>query len=1586
MVLSLLPATRASAVPSIPEKTNTRITVNFPTPEITEVGEYYRVLMEGLASFGNPGEPKLPIKTVRVPIPSGSEVEGVRVSHGRKVTLDGSYCVEPAQRPVPLSSSGTIEHTPPDERIYNSSFPFPARVYSDPFIQSKRGYRILILNLYPVSYVPAGGELSYFGDMTVEVEFRPSLPVVDNPEAIDSYPQFGPLASGDEYKYVIITSEDLKNYSGDYDWQVLCNRKESRGITTKIVTLDWIYSNYSGVDNPEKIRNFIKEAYDNWGTEYVLLGGDDTVVPFRKFWVMGEEIPSDMYYSCLDGTFNYDNDDRWGEPNDGPGGGEVDLYAEVYVGRAPVAGGVDVSNFVRKTLAFEDFVPEDRYLAYMIGEYLGFGGPSEYAKDSKEEVRLGADNHGYTTVGFASCDWVETGTLYEKDGPWSKYDLIDIINSGVWALNHLGHGNKQYAMKLYNSDLDSLTNTEYFFAYSQTCSAGHFDGIECWAEKVVRMENGAAAVVMNARSGWGAWNSTDGPSQHFDREFWDAVFGENIYAMGWANADSKEDQDWYITSSSYGRWCAYELNLFGDPELQFHFENLLVTVTISPGEDSGLPGETLTYTVTVTNTGNIEDNYNLSASDNAGWVVMETTRIYPSVDTCVKSGYPNTSYGSADKFYVGARGGVLGILRSFLKFDVSAIPSDAAISSANLWVEPYGSYGWPIVQACRVENDDWGDAVTWNTQPTFGTVEASFQTYGGCDNYNVTAWVYSQLQGDKLVSICLKHHTEDTSDDKSISYVSSEYNGHDPYLEVTFSRGTISPTTLAIPPGESRTATLTVTIPENALSGTEDEITVTAISQADPSVSDNASCIARVLPMRIEPSDDADVYEEYPNNNYGSGTSIWVSPYDSLKNRGFLKFDLSGVPGGVGIIEAKLHLNCWKKQYNDFDAACCPVADDSWSEHGITWNNQPSHDGSLFTVGITGTGWYTWDVTSFVSQEFGGDKIVSFCIKGAVEPHGGRALFDSKEWYQNHPYLEVTYGPPFEGEWIDKADAPKAGGYGEAVVGTGNYIYIIRCLYASSTPEFWRYDPNADSWTNMSITGLPTGAFRNGTAPEWDGVDKIYALGGARYSDADRRAFFCYNISTDSWMQLADTPGPQGAGDAITWSGYDGYIYAILGSNAHGTVFARYNASNNTWETRASPPAGTDDGCSLVWAGGTYLYALRGEYLETTPLRDFWRYDLVDDSWSQLADIPEEGGVGNGGSLLWIGNWLPKHDDYIYALGGGDCRENPGHNYYRYSISSGSWEKLANIPYPVTFYNGNRLGFAACKIYYWQGGTGGLYGGGNKFCMYYPFINRVDMLLKESIPIFGGLAWDQGNYIYAAGTGQYDVVRYSILDDDWENVIDAGHLFHEVPARGCYGESRIWLVARDHYSEGAALFSYDPNENVLRHHPPYLDNLNYYGDGGIAYVNGYVYMGAASYDPMGELAILRYRPSSDSWGVVAPLPSVLSWAGDYVWGGGDYIYVIDDYDFFRYSISENSWEQMAAPPDEAEALCWDGGDTLYALGQPAEYLMAYSMSDNSWETIVLMPEPIHWSFDIVFANGALYVHNGYDFFWRIEVN
>ena len=317
--------------------------------------------------------------------------------------------------------------------------------------------------------------------------------------------------------------------------------------------------------------------------------------------------------------------------------------------------------------------------------------------------------------------------------------------------------------------------------------------------------------------------------------------------------------------------------------------------------------------------------------------------------------------------------------------------------------------------------------------------------------------------------------------------------------------------------------------------------------------------------------------------------------------------------------------------------------------------------------------------------------------------------------------------------WENCASTPKAGGYGEAVIGTGDAIYIVRCLYASSEATFWRYDPDTDGWTSLgtpSVNGETAGLFRTGTAFTWDGGDYIYALAGARYSDSDRRLFLRYSIPNDEWSALQDTSSPQGAGDAVCWSGYDNKLYALMGSSSHGAVFTTYDPTTGDWSIIEASKQ-VDDGVSLVWTGGKYLYALYGEYLETTPTQAFLRYDLDSGNWDELEPIPDSGGVGDGGSLLYLGDFLHHQTDYIYALGGGSCLEDPGYGFYRYTVSGDEWVELEEIPYPVGYYVGNRLGYADESIYYWQGSPTTWDGGGDRFCAY-PVLWSAEVTLELS--------------------------------------------------------------------------------------------------------------------------------------------------------------------------------------------------------------------------------------------------------------
>lgn len=310
--------------------------------------------------------------------------------------------------------------------------------------------------------------------------------------------------------------------------------------------------------------------------------------------------------------------------------------------------------------------------------------------------------------------------------------------------------------------------------------------------------------------------------------------------------------------------------------------------------------------------------------------------------------------------------------------------------------------------------------------------------------------------------------------------------------------------------------------------------------------------------------------------------------------------------------------------------------------------------------------------------------------------------------------IDLVSRPPTMPHWGDESPCPKTGAYGQALLSTDEALWVVRDATATSTPNFWRYDPWSDSWENRDVSSVPDGNFRNGTAMAWDQDTAIYALGGARYEDRARTSFWRYEISVDSWTELAPTPGAQGAGNALTWSGWDQSLYAMLGSRTHGTRFVRYRPDTETWTVLSAPPERTDDGAALAWAGGPKLYALSGEYKETSPVFDFWEYDISTDTWSYLADVPDAGGVGDGGSLLWAGDFDSRLAPYLYATSGGAFDETPGTLFLRYSIARDEWYPMPSLPYEIGYYNGNRLGFVDGRLFLWQAGRSNFIGGGRK--------------------------------------------------------------------------------------------------------------------------------------------------------------------------------------------------------------------------------------------------------------------------------
>jgi hypothetical protein len=576
-----------------------KVDVSFPRPTIIPSQNYQTVKMQDLPRYGDPGAPVLPLKTIKILIPQGKKYQSIDVVPGNRRMMKGKFKVEYGSMPTPISSKPTVT-VRPNPRIYSSTGPFPKSLFSNVLEQHLRGYDILLVTLHPVQYFPKTGELFYFESMTVNINLkdggkispyfrnRPEdkilvQKIVDNPDAADTYVKAtSPLRptsivnASESYDYIIITNNNLNS-----SFQPLINWKIQKGLKARIVLVNDILndSDYfaNGVfgdgvgskfnDTAARIRNFIKDAYQNWGIEYVLLGGDTGIIPVRGLYgfvatdpiTVDKNMPSDLYYGALDGSWDNDNDTIFGEgvygagstsPENGTAGDEADYFAEVYVGRATVTNTTQAQWFVTKTIWYEQ-ASDDSYFkkALMVGETLDDQTEAGNSLDLVTEIIP-----QYTTT-----------RLYDRDGTYSKSAVISAINAGIHILNHDGHCNTDYIMGLSASEIDtSFTNTEYFFGYSLGCYAAAFDA-DSVIEHFIANPNGAFAFISNSRYGWYLPGTTYGSGEQFDRAFFN-VLNNTVRNLGKTLQFSKEV--FAGTTSNAHRWTYFELNLLGDPETE----------------------------------------------------------------------------------------------------------------------------------------------------------------------------------------------------------------------------------------------------------------------------------------------------------------------------------------------------------------------------------------------------------------------------------------------------------------------------------------------------------------------------------------------------------------------------------------------------------------------------------------------------------------------------------------------------------------------------------------------------------------------------------------------------------------------------------------------------------------------------------------------------------------------------------------------------------------------------------------------------------------------------------------------------------
>ncbi|MGI5869901.1 MAG: C25 family cysteine peptidase [Kiritimatiellia bacterium] len=570
----------------------------FAAPVLSGDGEgSLNVSIADCFSFSRPGEPVMPVRIARILLPSDAVVRGVSaepVVPEERLELDAPVAF--GRTPIPLSEPDSAVEDLPNLAVYASDGPYPAQRAELVSVQRLHGHAIAIVRVFPAQFLPLDSLLVFCPRIRVSVTLdRParaprrgaqaaSVPAsttaarlacvrefVDNPEALPADAAVAPVplatpvvAAGapEAHDYLLVTSAALTNA-----FQPLVDHKVACGLAVKVATMEEILASFSGVDAAAKLRAFIAHAYENWGVAYVLLGGDVSTVPHRGAYARNVDrvdnaLPCDLYFACLDGTWNSDGDDLWGEPTDGEGGGDVDLLAEVHVGRAPVETPAEAANFVAKTLAYATTRHPHVETARFMGEILNVQG---------EIVSQGGAGLDALLSPFYRHDvsWLDDRPVAAQT--WNTADAVAALNASPHHVVHNGHANANWALRMGKADIPLLTNPHPFLLASTGCHAGAFDESDCFAEEIVKLPNhGAFAAVMNSRYGWYMLLDPNRFSGEFLERFFKRLNLATDTTLGAAHQLGKQDLVGLVETDGVTmtyRWCYFEQTLFGDPHL-----------------------------------------------------------------------------------------------------------------------------------------------------------------------------------------------------------------------------------------------------------------------------------------------------------------------------------------------------------------------------------------------------------------------------------------------------------------------------------------------------------------------------------------------------------------------------------------------------------------------------------------------------------------------------------------------------------------------------------------------------------------------------------------------------------------------------------------------------------------------------------------------------------------------------------------------------------------------------------------------------------------------------------------------------------
>jgi hypothetical protein len=271
--------------------------------------------------------------------------------------------------------------------------------------------------------------------------------------AAEANPQAGQQAGKQKQRLLIVVPRELQPALGTY----IAHKRAQMSV--KVVTLEAALAAGKGVDDAERLKRYLFDAWRKESVGYVLLVGDADVLPVR-YMVLDRVTapafdyafyPCDLYYSDLarpDGSF-----DDWNTQKEGFHAGyfgevrgeknkqdpinfdKVDYRPDVAVGRWPVSTVDEVKIVAEKTIAYEKGLAKGDKTGARDAALFAVGGWVDMRGQMADYAEMLASKWKVAKYFYAD------NARNDQTAPPSEENLYSVLNAGVGLVLHAGHGN-----------------------------------------------------------------------------------------------------------------------------------------------------------------------------------------------------------------------------------------------------------------------------------------------------------------------------------------------------------------------------------------------------------------------------------------------------------------------------------------------------------------------------------------------------------------------------------------------------------------------------------------------------------------------------------------------------------------------------------------------------------------------------------------------------------------------------------------------------------------------------------------------------------------------------------------------------------------------------------------------------------------------------------------------------------------------------------------------------------------------------------------------------------------------------------------